>query len=452
MRRRPNVQVFLKPSIAVAGDEVLVEAELTSGAATPVDAINMTLRGEERVAYGEQRHVRNVVAQRAAFAGRTLEKGKHRVAARFPIPPDAPPSYAGVLMAVEYILELHVAIPWWLDRRERFVIPVTRRVASTESAPPRVYCNTTKPGNELYIETTVDDQRIEQDGVISGAVSFANVARTRIKRVELQYRVREHIGPSPDKTVWHHDAATYVSVILDRAPKEGETARFRVSLPKAAATTFRAMYGRVEWSVAVVAIVSFGDDIRIEFPIEVLPAGKGRKRRRAELPPVGRERRALLLEAASKQLDLELDVRGEELRTVIGPARVVIRLEPHESKGLVAVAELAWPALELELSLRERRWTDAFGEELALDDAAFRKRFHVTAKDSERATLMFDAEVRGALVGLTEAEIDDEGATLARPISVQSVGSLVEDLRPMLDATRSVADAAARIAPTLGYR
>jgi hypothetical protein len=176
------------------------------------------------------------------------------------------------------------------------------------------------------------------------------------------------------------------------------------------------------------------------------------RRRRAQLPPVGHERRTLLLRAAAERLELELTAESEELRTVFASSTLIIRLEPHEGRGLVAVAELTWPTLGLDLELRERRWTDAFGEELELSDPPFRKRFYARATETERASLMLDADVRGSFASLTEVEIDDEGAVLARPISVQSVESVVDDLRPTLDAARRLADAAARVAPTMGYR
>ena len=451
MRRRPSLKVFLKPAIAIAGDEVLAEVLLTSKSVTPVDGLTLTLRGKEIIGDGKYVHYRReIVAQRAAFGPFTLEKGEHRRASRFPIPFDATPSYAGRTIFVEYELDVHVAIPWWLDRRERFIIPVTRRGVDTPSAPARVFCNRTGRGSELYIEATVDDQRVEQDGAISGAISFANVSQVRIKRVELQFHARETVGAPTPK--WQLDAATYVSTILDRAPTEGETARFRVRLPKNATVSFHTPHGRLDWFVAIVAIVSMGEDARIELPIEIVPATRGARRRRAELPPVGHERRALLLRAAAERLELEFTAEREELRSVVASSTIVIRLEPHEGKGLVAVAELTWPTLGLDLELRERRWTDAFGEELELKDDAFRKRFYVRAGESERASTMFDADVRASFSSLTEVEIDDEGAVLARPISVQSVETVVEDLRPTLAAARALAEAAARIAPTIGYR
>lgn len=454
MRFRPDVALFLKPAIAIAGDEVLVEAVLTSRSETPVDAIKMTLRGLETAGFqGRGAFQRSIIGQRAAFGPRKLVKGENRVSARFPMPYDAPPSYRGTLLLIEYELDLEVTIPWWLDRRQKFVIPVSRRGTFNEPVAPKVYCNRQRTPDALYMEATLDDERVEQGSVLTGVVSFANVSSARIKRVELQFKSRESIGPARAQPLWHQDGATYVSTILDHAPKEGEPATFRVTFPRDAAMTFQSEHGRVEWTIAIVAVVSFGDDISINIPIKVTPPSRmGRQRRRAELPPVGRERRAKVLQAAAQRLELDFDGAREELRSTAASSTISIRLEPHEGRGLVAVTELAWPALGLELELRERRWTDAFADELAIDDAPFRKRFHVSAKEKERASLVLDGDVRSALSGFTEVELDDDGAMLARPISVQSVETVMKDLEPTLAAARCLAEAAARVVPTIGYR
>ncbi|MBI2394111.1 MAG: hypothetical protein HYV09_31355 [Deltaproteobacteria bacterium] len=448
MRRRPKLQVFLKPATAVAGSEVLAELVLTSKAETPVDAITLTLRGQEHVTVGEGWVSASIVAQRAAFGPRTLERGEHRVSARFVIPDDAPPTHRGRLVMVDYELEVHVDIPWWPDRRERYLVAVTRRpLPLAAPSPPTVFTNRKSAPNELHLEATIDDTRIEQGGVITGAVSFANVARKRVRSVDLVFQPREAVTSGDAPPVWL-DGAALVSTILDRAPSEGETVPFRVKLPEDAAPTFSSRRARVTWSFSIVARVAFADDVTIALPILVSPAarrGAGAARRRTVLPPIGRERRALLVQAAAERLGLEVDAVHEELRGDAGLASLTIRLERREQSGLLAVAELSWPALGMSLAVRERRWTDAFGGAIDLDDAAFHQRVHVVAADADRARRMLDESLRAALVALTEIEIDDEGAVLAGPVSVTSSESMTGDLRPLVDAAQLLGSAVARV-------
>jgi len=449
MRRRPDVKLYLKPSVGVAGGEVLAEAVLTSGSATPVSAITMMMRGSERVGAGDGYANHPILAQRASFGPRTLEKGEHRVAARFPIPHSAPPSYAGRFVVIEYELEVRVEIPWWIDRRERYVVPVTRRVPELVSEAPRVFANRGQK-DEPYIEATLDDQNVEQTSAISGAASFSNVARARIKQIDFELQQREAVVYGSAAPTWW-TIATFVSTILDRAPTEGETVRFRVGLPAGAVQTLTGTYGRVSWTAAIVCVVARGTDVRVNIPITVLPVARAaRVRRRVELPAVGRERRALLLRAAAERL--EVDCEGEELRSTFGFATAVVRLESREGVGLVAVIELGWPSLGIDLELRERKWTDAFGDEVELADASFKKRFRVAARDSEHVERLLDGELRPSLVALTEVEIDDEGAVLAAPITLHSVEAIVDALRPTIATARMLADAASRLAPAAGYR
>ncbi len=450
MRRRPHVKLYLRPSIAAAGSEVVAEAVLTSRSTTPVEAITMVLRGNERVGGGNQFTTVPIVSQRASFGPRTLEKGEHRVAARFPIPHHAPPSYRGHFIAIDYELELHVSIPWWLDRRERYVVPVSRRVPESEPEAPRVFANRGK-NNEPYIEATLDDQTVQQASAISGATSFSNVSRARIKHINLEYQQREAVVHGNEVPMWQ-TVATYVSTILDRAPNEGETVRFRVGVPEGAAPTLVGAHARVSWTVAIVCVVSFGTDVRLTIPITVLPTARAPRRRRRELPPVGGERRALLLRAAAQRLELDADSDGQELRGTFGPATAVVRFESRDELGLLAVVDLAWPALDLALEVRERKWTDAFGEEVELDDAAFHKRFHLSARERERVERLFDDDVRRALLSLAEVAVDDEGAVLGAPISVQSLETVLEALTPMIENARVLASAVARVAPSVGYR
>jgi hypothetical protein len=247
--------------------------------------------------------------------------------------------------------------------------------------------------------------------------------------------------------------ATYVSTILDRAPKEGETVRFRVALPEGAPQSLVGANARVSWMVSIVCVVSLGDDVRLTIPITVLPVTRTvRRRRRAELPPVGRERRALLLRAAAQHLELESDEAGEELRGSFGLANAVVRFESRDGVGLLAVVDLTWPSLGLELDVRERKWTDAFAEELTLDDAAFRKRFRLSAREREPIEKLFDEEVRRELLSVADVAVDDEGAALGSPVSVQSLETMLEGLAPTVRVARALAEAASRFVPETGYR
>lgn len=454
MRGRPKISLFLRPAVAVAGGEVTADLVLVSKSETPVDSITLTLRGEEWVGTAGHWDQRSIVLLRAAFGERTLERGEQRVSAKFTLPVDAPPTHRGPTVFVRYELDVHVSIPWWPDRRELYVLPVVQRPLPSAAEPPKVFTNEKASPSDLHVEATFDSMTLEQGGAVGGVVSFANVAGKRIKSVELVFQAREGVV-TPGGIQWV-DGATYVSKILDRAPKEGESAPFRVRCPEDATASFATRRTRLVWMVSIVTRVSFGSDVSIVVPFTLLPAnrrGSGEARRRTVLPPVGRERRALLFRAVGERLGLELDAEAEELRGDASAATLVLRLEQREDQGLYAVAELSWPALGLDLAVRERRWTDAFDDGVGLDDEPFAKRVHVRANDVERARRMFDEVLRASLLDTPSIELDDEGALLGRPVRILSTETMLEDVLPLFAAAEAVGAAVARVATTaMAYR
>jgi hypothetical protein len=450
------VQLFLRPGVVRAGTDVTVDAVLTSRSDTPSREITITMRALEHVLVptGNSAHhqVHQHVGRRATFPARLLSKGEHRVSTRFHIPGDAPPSYQGQRVSMEYELEIHVAIPWWADRRARYVSPVVATPSAPPPPMPRVFAtHATGPrGKDAYVECSLDDVRMEPGGVVTGAVSFSNVKSTRIGHVELAFVATEVVRLSQDGDEYKSEGSRWVATILDRPPLEGESIPFRLKVPVETPPTFAGALSRLEWRLAVIGHVTLGRDVTLEIPIEVRARSETSNagRRVVAAPPVGRERRARVWAAAAESLGLESYAEQEEMRTNFGPASVILRLEHREGIGLHAVAELGWAALASELEVRERRWTDAFGgTEVVLAEGAFKKRFHVTAADAELPRIVLEEEVQRLLLSCAEVQIDDEGASLVRPTSVQSAEALAKDLAPLLEAARSLGEAVGR-APT----
>jgi hypothetical protein len=320
--------------------------------------------------------------------------------------------------------------------------PPMPRVFATRQAGPR--------GNEPYVECSLDDVRMEPGSVVTGAVSFSNVKSARVSKVELAFVATEVVRLAQDGDEHRNEGHRWVATILDRPPRESESIPFRLKVPNDTPPTFSGALSRLEWRLAVVGHVTLGRDVQLEIPIEVRARSESSDatRRIASAPPVGRERRAKVWAAAAQSLGLESYAEQEEMRTHFGPASVTVRLEHREGVGMHAVADLGWAPLASEMEVRERRWTDAFGgTEVTLGDGAFRKRFHVTAIDAELPRLVLVEDVQRLLLGCAEVQIDDEGAALVRPTSVQSAEALAKDLAPLLEAARSLGEAVGR-APT----
>lgn len=464
MRSRPSVQLFLRPGVGRAGQDLHVEAVLASKSETPVDAIEITLRGVERVIVGSGNHAsvqeRQHVGQRATFGARKLLPGEHRCSVKFHVAEDAPASYRGSYVSIDYEVEVYVKIPWWPDRRVRFEIPVARAVPPPPPPTPRVFATHGEGprGKEPYVEVSLDDVRMEASGTVSGAVSFGNVAHARISHVELAFVATEVVRLSVQDDEHRYESRAWKTTILDRAPHEAESIAFRVRVPDDAPAAFSAALSRIEWHLHAIGHVTLGRDVKLEVPIEIrAPMSEGPARRRlTAVPPVGRERRAQVWAAAAAKLGLESDPEREQMRTSFGAASVILRLEHRDGIGLLGVAELSWTPLGLDLEVRQRRWTDAFGgTEVVIPHPAFAKRFHVVARPEDEVrssvSLVLDEPVRRTLDLFDDVEIDDEGAVLARRCSVQSAEALTLNLQQVLEGVRALGEAVARV-PTVAAR
>ncbi len=67
MRRRPNVQLFLRPGVALPGRELVAEVALDSVTERPTSAVLVTLRGTESVAVHDGDHVRSARREHVAL-------------------------------------------------------------------------------------------------------------------------------------------------------------------------------------------------------------------------------------------------------------------------------------------------------------------------------------------------------------------------------------------------
>jgi hypothetical protein len=201
MRSRPDLKLYLFPGTVEAGTRFRAEAELVSRSKTPIDGVEFHLVGTERrqtgtsmvggasvPTYQEIRHV-DLVARTPAT---TLEEGQHRVAAEFDLPQRCPPTYKSSVTTISYDLAVRVAIPWWPDRSERYIVNVVAP-PSKMTGVPGSYCSdgAGPQGKALYLEASLDSTVIDHDGAVRGAVSVANVEHHRVRRLEIALAVNE---------------------------------------------------------------------------------------------------------------------------------------------------------------------------------------------------------------------------------------------------------------------
>jgi hypothetical protein len=441
MRGRPKLQLFINPNPPRPGQPMHADLRLISRSETPIDGIEMTLRGVERringmvmagnvpvASYTTQAHV-GLTARKGK---RTLGKGEHTVVARFDLPPGIPPAYRSRYTTIEYELDVHVSIPWWPDRRERYLVDVGTVPLPAEKARPVTFCNVDggPRGKDLYIEASIDRPHVEQGGVLTGALSIANVAYNRIKRVELAFVAIESSAPGAHAG-HHEEVSRYVFAVVPDGSKlvDGAPIPFRLRFPEKGVPSFTARFIQHGWQLEVRAVVSFGSDVTLRVPIvvsspseEVMVESSPVRR----VAPVGRERRALVWAEVARRAGMENDAERERMTTDVGDVQLAITLEHRGDEGICSVASMRWPSLGIDVHLSERRWVDAFKAEIRTGDAAFHERFTVRAREPDPSRLLpvFGPRLRAALLAFEDVALDDEGCALASRGGAHSLDEL----------------------------
>ncbi len=458
MRSRPDIKVYLDPASPTPGSELLARVVLLSRSETPIEGIDVRLLAQERRFRGTAM-VGNVPVPQYDTAVHTdltahlpecvLVPGKHQHEVSFDLPAGAPPAYQSKLTRIEYELLVHVSIPWWPDRTARFVVPVVA-APTAKLGKPGLFCTDERGprGTDLYLEASLDRDAVPVGGVLHGAVSVANVAQHRVRRVELSLVAHEHrLGTDAvgDEVERH----TYQ--LAGEAPAEGQPMRFRVTLPAEAQPSLSASFIEVLWSVEVRAVVALGTDVTLLVPITVfVPAAHAATDARpaAHVPPVGRERRARIWAESARKRGLRSDPEEERMTLEVPGASLAVTLEPRKTGGLALVATVAWPPLGINLAVAELRWVDAWSRgRVEIPSPLFAERFTVRGRDPAQILAFLDDGLCDRLLRFDEAAVGDEGATLLSAGAAQSAKELDAFLARAVAAARALGAAAQRVPP-----
>jgi hypothetical protein len=376
-----------------------------------------------------------------------LTPGEHRFTFAFDLPPTAPPAYESRTARVLYDLHVRVEIPWWPDRTGRFLVPVEAVPTAPAGAPP-LFCTDTRgaQGTALYLEASLDASAIPLGGVLRGAVSLANVAHHRVRRIDLAL-VQMECGLREATGVEGH---RYELSLHDGSPEEGQAIPFKVRLPGDASVSFRGALFQVRWYLEIRAVVAFGSDVTLVVPFRVHRSDAAPRRDGApavRVPPIGRERRALLWAESARKNGLDNDAENERMTLTLGSSvALAITLEPRKSGGLALTAALSWPDLGIDVAVSERRWVDVWASgACSIDVPGFPERFTARGREAAQVRALLDTDVCEWLLGFDEAAMGDEGATLVSATPAQTLDELNAFVERAVGTARSLAEGLERV-------
>lgn len=441
MRQRPDVVVYFTPRTVQPGSALRVEARFTSHAETPVDGITLRLRGGESVSNGEGfLDVTGAqVAWEARFDKTTLTPGEHRYQARFDLPPQMTPTYAGHYARVAYEVEVHVDIPWWPDLVQRFELPV-RALPLSPPAPARQVFTSRQPTlpDAMWAEATFDHTVIAPGGTLSGALSLGNLRGRSLRGVSMAFVAVEQFREGTGISISHRER--YTARVFEGTPDEGARIDFRLRLPPEAPCSTQGHAFSLAWFLEVQADARISHDALLSIPLVVSHTAGDAPARDAPLPAVGRDRRAAVWAELAAAHGLVHDPDGDVMRGRDGDVAFTLTTR-SSADGPCIVVRVDWPSLGVDLDVRPSRWLDAItqGAGVPLSVEALHKRVRARGREARQVTAFLRDEVQRALLVFTELTVTDDGATLTVSgdgTDARDVDALVRQVRALVGAVR----------------
>lgn len=343
VKHRPAL-TLLAPRVVRSGEDFNLTARVDCSRKVRVDELRVRLTGYLHEAGGFRRLASSVAE---IPVGHDLDVGSHPYAARFRIEPDAPSSYRGRVLRVDWVVEVRVDIPWWPDRVERFVLRVvgpgwdhrTQRQARSVVYVPTAGGVTGRP----YLEVALDRTDVTPGGTIRGKAAFYGADTSRFGGLVFSLVAREANGSF--RSDYEH--ALY-RVNADLA-SEGDPIAFALAVPEDLVPQWRYHGTSLRWLVRAKAVVKGATDPELLIPIAVVPSGRsGDGGDDVALAVVGDERAQTSF--ARVGAELGLDVGPMRLSTSFGDAQFVLERQP----GPLLVASLSMPDQRLGLRREQR--------------------------------------------------------------------------------------------------
>ena len=231
----PDVQVFA-PTTWFVGQTAVIEIEVHAKEETKVDFIDVRGTGQQGWAVGAGEHR---VVQKASFpelmarvmeAG-VLPAGRSRYAARFQLPHGCAPSHD--LDPARFEIFVHVSIPWWIDGRYRFHVPVRvpppARVERTPYAVRSTQAST--PAGKPRLELSLASTRLIAGETLVGSCAVFHVDDRKPRELDITLvpTLELHRGSRQRD----RRAATYDISIPLPAGSAGTNVPFQFRLPEA---------------------------------------------------------------------------------------------------------------------------------------------------------------------------------------------------------------------------
>jgi len=420
--------MYFARKCARPGERFEVELVLDSKSDTPTDFTSLRLTGTERAVIGDGKGAYyssfDILRLEVRESERVLTKGVHKKRYIFDIPPNAPPSITGPRCVVHYVFQLHASVPWWPDRRASFVLPVEAQPTSEVGGTPRIVSSSNGPSaGQIYIEASIDRDVLEPNGTLTGAVSVANTAAHRIRRVTVALVASEHVKKPAE---YVYEAQRFGITLVEGSPPETDPVAFAIRVPPHVAPTLTASSFRWRWHLEVRAVIAFRDDVVMRVPITIVRTPDGTPPRApGRYFPVGRDRFARVWQEVAMRMGMSLDADGATLRATSGRSSLALR-RVYDGNAYRLRLDFSWPALGIDMRVSEREWgpMNLLGNHWSSDHSTANARFDMRAREHAQLATILDRDMLKALVDFSHVFLSDSGGQMSVGIAGTNTGAL----------------------------
>lgn len=349
IKTRPEIRLGI-PRVIVPGDSLSARVVLRCSAPVPIDALSVELVGEgvwyTSTKDGRHRNTLGLVrlVARPVVTRTELTVGDHEYIIAFAVPQDAPPSFSGGLLSVEWEFRVRADIPWWPDAKATFVAHVAPRPSPEAAERPRVFAsNTDGPqGTKPYAELSLGD--VVSGEPLEGTVALSNTNHNDYRALEFRLTSSETIPSLFSARTEQHKFGTWKIALSE--PRENELIRFNLRLPSVV-PGFETQKLSLSWTLEVRLHLGWALDTTLWIPLNVRTRGAHDRSETSAPLAVGSDRLAAVWKQAG--LATGFNYRDAELSRESGMARLVIRREHRGRRGLRLLAEARYPDIDLGL-------------------------------------------------------------------------------------------------------
>lgn len=417
------------PTTWFVGQEALIEIEVNAKEETKIDFIDVRGTGQQGWAIGAGE---NRVVQRASFpellarvreAG-VLPAGVSRFAARFQLPPGCAPSHDLDPAWAKFEVFVHVSIPWWIDGRYRFHVPVRVPPPARVERTPYAVRSTpaTAAAGKPRLELSLASTRLIVGETLVGSCAVFHVDDKKPRELDIMLvpMMKLHRG----SRVRDRRAATYNLAITIPAGAAGSNVPFQFRLPEAMTPSFKTVTHELSWWLVARFGSFFGGKEEVSVALDIVDASAAATTARLQVAPRLADERVTAAFQKFATANGWTSGQGEDApsieRTEDG-STIGIGYSYRGKDGTYLVARLAHPSLGIGLAVTpSSSLRHVFFRDIEIDLAAWDRAHLVAARSQDQAVPFLKQAAPAALSAIKAigpiVRWDDDALVLERPI------------------------------------